>query len=154
MIEVVVADTCISCGKCALVCPNDVFDGESGEIPVIARQEDCVTCYLCEAYCPADALYVSPIPAPDPSVDIKFITESGQLGSFRRSLGWDKRPPGSTPEAPPATGFPAMFRGAPGGPGDAHRVSSYAPGGLNADHATSPFEQAHPDGLASLFQSE
>lgn len=145
MIEVVLADACISCGKCALVCPNDVFDGESGDIPVIARQDDCVTCYLCEAYCPVDALYVSPIPAPDSSVDIDAIRAGGLLGSFRRSLGWDKRPPGATPEAPPAGAFPAMFRGAPGGLGDAHRISSYGPGGVNADHAHSSFAEAHPD---------
>lgn len=154
MIEIVLADTCISCGKCALVCPNDVFDGESGDIPVIARQEDCVTCYLCEAYCPVDALYVSPIPAPDPTVDIEDLVRSGRLGSFRRSLGWDKRPPWATPEPPPSGALPGIFRGAPGGPRDAHRVSSYGPDGANADHARSPFAEAHPDGFAGLIPSD
>jgi len=154
MIEVVLADRCISCGKCALVCPNDVFDGETGDIPEIARQDDCVTCYLCEAYCPVDALYVSPIPAPDPVIDLESLVNSGRLGSFRRSLGWDKRQPGATPEAPPPGALPAIFRGAPGGPGDAHRVSSYSPGGPNADHARSPFAEAHPEGFAELIPAE
>lgn len=151
MIEIVLANSCVLCGKCATVCPNDVFDGEAGDVPVIARQEDCVTCYLCEAYCPADALYVSPIPVPDPTVDIDAIVRSGKLGSFRRAMGWDKRVPGSTPESVNGV-MPAIFRGLPGGLGDAHRLASYASGGPNEEHARSSFAEAHADDLQQKIE--
>lgn len=85
MIEVVLADRCIGCDRCAEVCPTSVFDvGEDG-IPTIARQSDCQTCFQCEAHCPVDALYVHPQTRPTP-VD---ADEVGDLvGSYRQVLGW------------------------------------------------------------------
>jgi NAD-dependent dihydropyrimidine dehydrogenase PreA subunit len=94
VIELVVEDRCITCGACARVCPNDVFDMVPQQTPTIARQEDCVTCYICEAYCPTDALYVAPLRFPT-EVDQAAIVASGLLGSYRRALGWDVNPPGA-----------------------------------------------------------
>ncbi len=108
MIEIVLAERCIGCDACIRVCPNDVFDADDDGIAVIARQSDCVTCYLCEAYCPADALYVSPLRGPDPSVDAGQVLGSGQLGSFRRALGWHAARPGALHVDPPSSALPPL----------------------------------------------
>lgn len=103
MIELIVANRCIACNLCSNVCPNDVFDKEPGKLPVIARQEDCVTCYICEAFCPVDALFVAPNAYPE-AVDEAAVVASGQLGSYRRALGWDTRQPGAADTDPPGAG--------------------------------------------------
>lgn len=100
MIELIVKDRCIACNLCSNVCPNDVFDKEPGEQPMIARQEDCVTCFICEAFCPVDAMYVAPNDRPEP-VDAAALIASGILGSYRRTLGWDKNQPGAANVYPP-----------------------------------------------------
>nr|WP_232238054.1 ferredoxin family protein [Rhodococcus sp. 2G] len=56
MIEVIVAERCISCDICIAVCPTDVFERAPDGLPVVAHQEDCQTCFMCEVNCPADAL--------------------------------------------------------------------------------------------------
>jgi NAD-dependent dihydropyrimidine dehydrogenase PreA subunit len=100
MIEVVIADACISCDKCIEVCPTQVFDRGEGGIPVLARHSDCQTCYLCEAYCPTDALFVAPaaepLPAGSPLADLEHLRATGLLGSYRAALGWGN---GRTPTA-------------------------------------------------------
>lgn len=108
MIELVLADACIRCDACVRVCPNDVFDTDTAGVAVIARQEDCVTCYLCEAWCPADALYVSPLRTPEDNLDEAAVRQSGVLGSFRRSLGWDRRRPGARGVDSPESALPAF----------------------------------------------
>lgn len=100
MIELIVADRCIACNLCSNVCPNDVFDKEPGNLPVIARQADCVTCFICEAFCPVDAMYVGPQAYPEP-VDEAALVASGRLGSYRRALGWDQNQPGAAHIDPP-----------------------------------------------------
>ncbi|HEX6352518.1 MAG TPA: ferredoxin family protein [Actinophytocola sp.] len=91
------ADRCITCDKCIAVCPINVFDRGPDGVPVIARQEDCQTCFQCEANCPTDALFVAPQTHPQPSArDAGRLAESGQLGSYRKVIGWGKgRTPGS-----------------------------------------------------------
>lgn len=50
----VVSEKCISCGKCASVCPmNNVTLGEQGR-PVYG--ETCINCLACLQYCPAQAI--------------------------------------------------------------------------------------------------
>jgi NAD-dependent dihydropyrimidine dehydrogenase PreA subunit len=50
---------CKMCGRCALVCPLDVFR-KMGKFVYIVYPEDCMTCFLCEIECPAAAIYVNP----------------------------------------------------------------------------------------------
>lgn len=105
MIELILTDRCIACRLCSDMCPNDVFDKAPGEQPTIARQADCVTCFICEAACPVDALYVGPKAFPDP-VTPEAVRASGQLGAYRRALGWDRRQPGAAHVAPPGPSGP------------------------------------------------
>jgi NAD-dependent dihydropyrimidine dehydrogenase PreA subunit len=94
MIEIVLEDRCIRCAACVRACPTNVYDGVSGELPVIARQEECQTCFLCEAYCPVDALYVSPLNTPDRSLVRTALEASGLVGGFAHDIGWIRgRPP-------------------------------------------------------------
>ena len=92
MIEVVSAGRCITCDKCILACPTNVFDRGADGVPVIARQSDCQTCFLCEAYCPTDALFVAPRTQPEPASsalrDEAGLVAAGLLGSYRHELGW------------------------------------------------------------------
>jgi NAD-dependent dihydropyrimidine dehydrogenase PreA subunit len=88
MIELVSTSRCIACNICVKVCPTNVFDAVLNAAPVIARQSDCQTCFQCEAYCPVDALFVAPEAHRHVSVSEVQLAESGQLGSYRRALGW------------------------------------------------------------------
>jgi NAD-dependent dihydropyrimidine dehydrogenase PreA subunit len=88
MIELVSTSRCISCNICVKVCPTNVFDARDNAAPVIARQSDCQTCFLCEAYCPVDALFVSPDAHRHVEVSEEQLAERGDLGSYRRALGW------------------------------------------------------------------
>ncbi len=90
MIELVSPDRCIECGICVRVCPTNVFDGGSNELPRIARQHDCQTCFMCEVYCPADALYVSPHIAMQPALDEQQLIAEQKLGSYRKAIGWGR----------------------------------------------------------------
>ncbi|MBW4079823.1 4Fe-4S binding protein [Paenibacillus sp. S150] len=96
MIELVSETRCISCSLCISVCPTNVFDKGDNGVPVIARKSDCQTCFMCEVYCPADALYVATQPDQDVTVSEEALAESGQLGSYRKTIGWGK---GRTPIA-------------------------------------------------------
>ena len=92
MIEVLSKERCTGCNLCVKVCPTNVFDELEGEAPIIARQEDCQTCFQCEVWCPFDALFVAPLREPAPAdsewrSEAKLI-ESGQLGLYRRRVGW------------------------------------------------------------------
>ena len=94
MIEVLSAARCIQCDLCVRVCPTNVFEVVPGGVPVIARHDDCQTCFQCEAYCPADAIFVAPLrtPAPEGSDwrDEPALARTGQLGLYRRRVGWGK----------------------------------------------------------------
>lgn len=120
MIELIVKDFCVSCDRCVLICPTDVFDAVPGEPPIIARQEDCHTCMSCELHCPVDALYVSPRGEPDP-VDEDEIIASGVLGSYQRVLGWKKAKPAGSEDDP---GVLLKFKKAPD-PNDKVRTKLY-----------------------------
>lgn len=93
MIEALLEDVCIDCGKCVEVCPDDVFDSGSGH-PEIARQTDCQSCYLCEVYCPVDALYVAPVAFPQPDFDVVTVRAAGLFGGYRRAVNWKEGRPG------------------------------------------------------------
>jgi NAD-dependent dihydropyrimidine dehydrogenase PreA subunit len=88
MIELISKDRCIKCDACVDACPDDVFDAQPGDFPIIARLDDCQTCFLCEVYCPTDALYVSPFKGSREDVNEQELTAKGLLGSYRRALGW------------------------------------------------------------------
>jgi len=90
MIEFVVEESCIQCNICVKICPQDVFDATTDGPPLIARQEDCHSCNTCELFCPVASLYVSPLIHPDPNIDKEAIIASGRLGSYARTLGWEK----------------------------------------------------------------
>jgi len=95
MIELISQSRCISCDRCVEICPMNVFDSVPGGAPVIARQSDCQTCFLCEAYCPADAMFVAADAHHKVEVNEAELISTGQLGSYRRNLGWAK---GDTPK--------------------------------------------------------
>jgi len=92
MIELLSESRCLACNICVKICPTNVFDEVSGGIPAIARREDCQTCFMCEAYCPADALYVSVLAERREPVDEAALVACGLLGSYRRNIGWARRP--------------------------------------------------------------
>jgi NAD-dependent dihydropyrimidine dehydrogenase PreA subunit len=96
MIEFVLEDACIACGKCVEICPTDVFELTSGVVE-IARKEDCTSCMNCELYCPTDALYVSPLRRPEVDLDRNEIVAAGLIGSYRRAMNWENgRAPSGT----------------------------------------------------------
>jgi len=88
MIELVLTDRCTGCGACVHVCPTDVFEGQPGGPPRIARRQDCQTCFMCELYCGADALYVAPECDGPENVVPERVQQT--LGQFRRESGWDE----------------------------------------------------------------
>ncbi|MER8368697.1 4Fe-4S binding protein [Mesorhizobium sp. M1378] len=90
MIELVIAERCTGCNACVAVCPTNVLEVVSGDVPRIARREDCQTCFMCELYCRADAIYVTPDCESPTVVDKDPILASGLLGEFRRNHGWDE----------------------------------------------------------------
>ena len=91
MIEVIDGERCTSCNICVTVCPTNVFERISEDIPVIARQGDCQTCFMCELYCPEDALFVSPFADTPREIDVNAIKTNGLLGSYRRAVGWTEQ---------------------------------------------------------------
>ena len=50
-------DECTGCGKCAEVCPHDVFD-ITGSIARIKNKDLCMECGACALNCPAEAVSV------------------------------------------------------------------------------------------------
>ncbi|MCD1260366.1 4Fe-4S binding protein [Paenibacillus athensensis] len=90
MIELLSKDRCVSCNQCVSVCPTNVFEAVSGDIPVIARQSDCQSCFMCELYCPTDALFVTPLAEETSAVAEERLIDQGLLGSYRKNLGWGK----------------------------------------------------------------
>ncbi|RWL17913.1 MAG: ferredoxin family protein [Mesorhizobium sp.] len=90
MIELVIAERCTGCNACVEICPTNVLEAISADVPRIARQEDCQTCFMCELYCRADAIYVAPDCENPTPVDKKAILTSSLLGEFRRNHGWDE----------------------------------------------------------------
>jgi adenylylsulfate reductase subunit B len=48
---------CMKCGRCADVCPVDVFYGsKESEVPTVTYGEDCFFCSACILECAADAI--------------------------------------------------------------------------------------------------
>ncbi|RYZ10088.1 MAG: ferredoxin family protein [Myxococcales bacterium] len=117
MIEVVSKDRCTGCNLCVRVCPTNVFEENEGEAPTIARQEDCQTCFQCEVYCPFDALFVAPLrhPAPEDSEwrSEQKLIETGQLGLYRRRVGWSDE---ERPAVPSDAEWSVLLRAMQGGP--------------------------------------
>ena len=98
MIALISESRCAACNLCVRVCPTNVFDGEAGEVPVIARRDDCQSCFLCEIHCPVDALYVDPAADAVVAVDEEELAAAGTLGSYARTLGWKRGRMGGTAE--------------------------------------------------------
>jgi len=56
---------CVSCGKCANVCPLDVFFGSKPKkIPVVTYPEECWHCNACVLECPVEGAIKLRIPLP------------------------------------------------------------------------------------------
>lgn len=49
-------ERCISCGKCAKVCPVGNIQSEKGKSPVWLHNGRCLTCFACYHYCPVKAI--------------------------------------------------------------------------------------------------
>lgn len=47
---------CISCGKCAAICPVDDISLDSEKHPVWENNGKCLTCYSCLHHCPSNAI--------------------------------------------------------------------------------------------------
>jgi len=90
MIEFLLQDACIGCDICANVCPQDVFDTQPGDIPVIARLEDCHSCRQCSLHCPVSAIHVSVLRQPTENIDREAIVASGRISAYAEWLGWKK----------------------------------------------------------------
>jgi NAD-dependent dihydropyrimidine dehydrogenase PreA subunit len=54
------AEACISCGRCTLACPTNVFRMGADGKAVVAYPDDCCVCRLCVDDCPAQCITVSP----------------------------------------------------------------------------------------------
>ena len=52
------AGKCVGCGRCAEVCPHDVFDVGGGKAQ-IARKDYCMECGACALNCPVGAIDVN-----------------------------------------------------------------------------------------------
>ncbi|MFC1867115.1 ferredoxin family protein [Thermodesulfobacteriota bacterium] len=58
-------DTCIACGTCVDICPQDVYFGSSeSEIPVVRYPEECWHCDACVLKCPVEGAVRLRIPLP------------------------------------------------------------------------------------------
>ena len=49
-----IADTCIGCGSCMIVCPQECIDASS--VPHMIYQENCLRCGNCLSVCPVQAV--------------------------------------------------------------------------------------------------
>ncbi len=90
LIELLIEEKCVECNQCVKVCPVNVFESREDQTPRIARQSECQTCYMCELYCPVNALYVAPYAEEHVEISPQEIEEKALIGSYRRSVGWEK----------------------------------------------------------------
>ncbi len=50
---------CTGSGKCAQVCPVNLFEVKEGKSRVFAgREEECLQCHACEVNCPQKAIAI------------------------------------------------------------------------------------------------
>lgn len=55
--DIKILEHCISCGRCARVCPSGVFtQAKKGETVSVSKPENCIRCGHCVAACPAAAV--------------------------------------------------------------------------------------------------
>ena len=52
-----VTEACIACGKCAAICPMQVFTIKDGKSQP-EREQDCIHCSLCQYACPERAIHI------------------------------------------------------------------------------------------------
>jgi adenylylsulfate reductase subunit B len=58
-------EKCVKCGRCADVCPSDIFFGSrKGETPAITYPEECWHCNACVTECPQEGAIRLRIPLP------------------------------------------------------------------------------------------
>ncbi|WP_202319631.1 4Fe-4S binding protein [Archaeoglobus neptunius] len=55
MVSIVVLETCTGCGRCAEVCPFNVYEIAEDYAHAL-RAEDCIECCACVDACPEDAI--------------------------------------------------------------------------------------------------
>lgn len=51
-------ETCIGCGMCLAVCPQEVFAMEYGKQVRVIEQDACMECGACMMNCPVGAIWV------------------------------------------------------------------------------------------------
>jgi len=50
-------EKCVGCGRCAEVCPHDVFSIDGGKSKIV-NKDSCIECGACALNCPVEALSV------------------------------------------------------------------------------------------------
>ncbi len=76
---------CVACGRCAEVCPHEVFAVDDGKV-LVADADACMECGACATNCPAGAI----------SVDSGVGCALGMLEEYWQELK-NRRGRGATP---------------------------------------------------------
>lgn len=59
---------CKGCGLCIAFCPQEVFEADAEQRPVVAHPERCVGCQWCVIHCPDFAIVVDEAEAGEEAV--------------------------------------------------------------------------------------
>lgn len=73
--------SCIKCGKCVKVCPDNIFiQGKAGAAIEIERAEECIGCGHCVSVCPTNSVIHSEFPAEKVHpIDYQAMPDPGQV---------------------------------------------------------------------------
>ncbi len=65
MPPIIDSEKCAGCGKCADICPEDVFFGsDKGQVPLVTYPEECNHFNCCVSVCPKEGAIRLRIPVP------------------------------------------------------------------------------------------
>lgn len=75
------SDSCIKCGKCAKVCPSNIFvQSKAGSVVELVDVKSCIACGHCVAVCPTDSVLHSEFPEDKMhSIDYNQLPTSEQM---------------------------------------------------------------------------